>query len=80
MPSLTLKNIPVSLYERLKSAAKRHRRSINSELIHCLETLYEPKRIGTEERLARAQELRSKFRGEEADPAEIMEAIDAKRS
>ncbi|MCQ8103334.1 Arc family DNA-binding protein, partial [Methylomonas sp. SURF-2] len=37
MPALTIKNIPDSLYEQLKSAAELHRRSINSEVLVCLE-------------------------------------------
>lgn len=37
MATMTLKNIPDSLYQRLKEAAARHRRSINSEAIVCLE-------------------------------------------
>ena len=39
MPTtLTLKNVPDDIYERLKLAAQAHRRSINSEVIVCLET------------------------------------------
>ena len=37
MTSLTIKNIPESLYERLKETAARNRRSMNSEVIHLLE-------------------------------------------
>ena len=37
MPALTIKNIPESLYQQLKNAAELHRRSINSEVIVCLE-------------------------------------------
>ena len=36
--TLTLKNIPDELYERLKSAAELNRRSLNSEAIVCLES------------------------------------------
>jgi len=42
MATVTLKNIPDELYERLKATAQAHRRSINSELIHCLETVLKP--------------------------------------
>jgi plasmid stability protein len=35
--SLTLKNLPEALHERLAAAAKRHRRSLNNEAILCLE-------------------------------------------
>ena len=57
--SLTLKNIPDALYERLKSAAELHRRSLNSEAIVCLESVLFPNRIAPSDRLARARELRA---------------------
>ena len=60
MPTtLTLKNIPDALYERLKSAAESHRRSLNSEAIVCLEAVLLPARATPAERLARARELRA---------------------
>ena len=37
MATLTIKNIPDALHQRLKERAKQHRRSINSEVIVCLE-------------------------------------------
>jgi hypothetical protein len=37
MPSITLKNIPESLYERLKYLSKLRHRSLNSEMIYNLE-------------------------------------------
>ena len=60
MPTtLTLKNIPDEVYERLKDAAKAHRRSLNSEAIVCLETVLTPTKIAPSERLARARQLRA---------------------
>lgn len=60
MPTtLTLKNIPDDVYERLRVAAEMHRRSLNSEAIVCLETVLAPTRISPAERLARARELRA---------------------
>jgi len=56
--SLTLKNIPDTLYERLKAAAELHRRSLNSEAIVCLETVLLPSRVAAGDRLARARALR----------------------
>lgn len=75
MPTtLTLKNIPDVIYERLKLAAETHRRSLNSEAIVCLETVLLPTRAAPAERLARARELRaglpkSKFRAADIDHA-----------
>jgi plasmid stability protein len=62
MPTtLTLKNIPDEVYERLKVAAETHRRSLNSEAIVCLETVLAPTRITAGERLARARQLREEL-------------------
>ena len=57
--TLTLKNIPDPLYQRLKHAAALHRRSLNSEAIVCLEAQLLPAKLGTDERLARARALRA---------------------
>jgi plasmid stability protein len=57
--TLTLKNIPDEVYERLKSAAETHRRSMNSEAIVCLEAVLLPGRADPGERLARARALRA---------------------
>jgi plasmid stability protein len=57
--TLTLKNIPVAVYERLKASALTHRRSMNSEAIVCLEAALLPSSMPTAERLARARELRA---------------------
>lgn len=73
MPAtLTLKNVPDDVYERLKAAAETHRRSINGEAIVCLETVLAPSRVPTAERLARARRLRAelapaKFRARDID-------------
>jgi antitoxin FitA len=46
--SLTLNNIPDALYERLKEAADAHRRSLNSEVIFCLESILLPQKKSVE--------------------------------
>ncbi len=75
MPTtLTLKNIPDAVYERLKAAAEMHRRSMNSEAIVCLEAALMPTKLTPGERLARARELRAAlsaqiFAAEEIDSA-----------
>lgn len=48
MATLTVKNLPNQLYERLRTQAKRHRRSINSEAIVCLEQVLVSRRIDPE--------------------------------
>jgi len=37
MPTLTIKGLPSELYRRLKAQAAAHRRSLNGEIIVCLE-------------------------------------------
>ena len=75
--SLTLKNIPDSVYEQLKAAAAMHRRSLNSEAIVCLEAVLAPDMRSAAERLRRARELRAGLAPGRFDPR----AIDAfKRS
>ena len=75
MPTtLTLKNIPDHVYDRLKLAAKIHCRSLNSEAIVCLESVLLPTRLTTSDRIARVRELRealraSKFRASDIDAA-----------
>jgi plasmid stability protein len=60
MPTtITLKNIPDAVYSRLKVSAELNRRSLNSEVIVCLETTLMPTRVTPNERLARARELRA---------------------
>ena len=62
MPSFTVKNIPTPLFERLKAAADLHHRSINGEILACLEQSLGP-RLETDELLARIRALRARFRG-----------------
>lgn len=76
MPTaITLKGIPDDLYERLKLAAKAHHRSLNSEVIACLERQLAPHALSMDERLARARKLRAAVASAELDSKEIAEAI-----
>lgn len=73
MPTtLTLKNIPDDVYDRLKLSAAAHRRSMNSEAIVCLEAALLPAKLAPTERLARARALREalprgKFKARDID-------------
>lgn len=58
MPTLTVKNIPDELYERLKLSAAEHRRSLNSEILVCLERALFSERVDPQAVLARADSLR----------------------
>ncbi len=76
MASLTIKNIPDPLYAQLKQAAQAHRRSINSELIVCLEKALLPNKPALNTVKRSAQALRNRVN---ADLIEIDEIDAAKR-
>jgi len=58
MATVTVKNIPDELYERLKTVAEINRRSINSEIIVCIENSVTSRRINPDEVLENARRLR----------------------
>jgi antitoxin FitA len=61
MPTnITIKNIPEDLYEWLKQSAAANHRSINSEIITCIELKVRSIKISLEIFLARARQLRQK--------------------
>ena len=45
MPTLTIKNIPAKLHERLKKSASEHHRSLNDEVLFRLEQGLSGKRV-----------------------------------
>jgi plasmid stability protein len=73
MPNLTLKNIPDELYACLKEAANQHHRSINSELIACLEKTFMPTRWTVDQYLANAKTLRNRVKVKKLSIKEIQE-------
>lgn len=77
--TITLKNIPDDLYERLKEVAELHHRSLNMEVIACLEHALLPTRITADERIARARRLRDSLPAGAFSAREIDEAIDEGR-
>ena len=58
MATITVKNIPDELYARLKSVAGTNRRSINSEIIVCIENAVASRRINLDDALKNARQLR----------------------
>ena len=60
MPNLTIKRIPDSLYHKLKERAERHHRSMNSEVIACLEQVLLPTQRDAEALIAEAEALNRK--------------------
>jgi plasmid stability protein len=67
MASITLKDIPSELHEKLKESAKQRRRSLNSEVIARLEQSIEPRRTNVEELLEKARRFRSTLTFEVTD-------------
>jgi plasmid stability protein len=79
MAALTIKNIPDDLYEKLKASASAHHRSINNELIHCLETVLMPRKLTAADRVNRARALRPAIPPDVVSPIDIMDAIEQGR-
>ena len=71
MPNVNVKNLPKDLHRRLKERAKRNHRSLNSEVIACLQETVMPRRIDPDEAAERIRELRSRFRGPSLTEGEI---------
>ena len=59
MPNLTIKNIPEDVYKKLKLKAVRNKRSLNSEILMCLEAAVEYKKIDSQELIKNARRGRS---------------------
>lgn len=62
MPTLTIKSIPDALYRQLKDRAAEHRRSLNSEVIVCLERAIAGSVPDASATLAKADALRARLR------------------
>lgn len=60
MPTVTVKNIPPEIYEKLKQTAQSSHRSINSEIIACIERAVRSQPVNPERLLESARRLRMK--------------------
>ncbi len=58
MPGLTIKNIPDKVYRKLKHRAERHKRSLNSEILRCLESSVESGKVNAQELIKKARVIR----------------------
>lgn len=63
MPTLTIKGLPDDVYRRLKRRAAAQRRSLNREIILCLEQALGSEPFDAGEWLAEAAKLRRRYRG-----------------
>ena len=78
--TFTVKNIPPSLYEKLKKSAERNRRSINSEIIVCIEKSVQSHALDINRILAQARSLRSHTQAAPLTDDELIKAIEDGRS
>ena len=79
MANITVKNIPADLYEHLKESAVANHRSINGEIIACIERAVGSPSIDVEAVLERTRQLREKWRGPPITDDEFNEAKRAGR-
>jgi len=79
MSALTIKNIPDALYRTLKESAKAHRRSLNSEVIACLERTLGATRIDPDAFVERTQRLHRQVRGPKLTERALRAAKEAGR-
>lgn len=63
MPNLTIKNIPLEIYHRLKENADLNRRSLNSEIIVSLERAVKSTPVDPGEFLNEVRALRKQMKG-----------------
>jgi len=74
--TITLKNIPEPIYTCLKQVAKAHHRSLNNEIIACLESILLPKKITANTIIKRIQELRKNMNAKVFNIDVIEQAIE----
>ena len=79
MTTITVKNIPPDIYEKLKKSAEQNRRSINSEIIVCIEHAVGSHRINPDLLLNNARQLREKAAAYSITDEELAEARAAGR-
>jgi len=74
MPTLTIKGLPDPIYERLKAQAEAHRRSLNGEIIMCLERAVSATRLDPATWLAEARAFRESLEIEPLTDRELRAA------
>lgn len=80
MTTFTVKNIPPNLYEKLKKSAELNRRSINSEIIVCIEKSVRSQAIDSQQILTKARKFRSLTQAVPISDDELTLAIEEGRS
>lgn len=80
MANITVKNIPPDLYGHLKECAVANHRSINGEIIACIERGVKGQKTAPEAVLARARQLREKWKGPPITDAQLRKAKNTGRA
>ena len=80
MPTLTIKGLPDRIYQRLKAQADAHRRSLNGEIIVCLERAVSATRLDPAAWLAEARAFRESLTIEPLTDHELRDARQAGRA
>jgi plasmid stability protein len=80
MPTITVKNIPPEIYTRLKRSAQANHRSINSEIIACIERAVASQSLDPGVILDTARSLREKTANYLVTDEELTQAKNAGRS
>ena len=80
MPTITLKDVPKQLHRDLKQQAERHHRSLNSEILACLERSVGATAINVEQMIQQARDLRQRVRGPLLTDAELRRMREAGRA
>jgi plasmid stability protein len=65
--TLTIKDMPAELHQRLKENAKTNRRSLNAEVIALLEAAVLPRKVNVDHILAASGAVRGKVKRELSD-------------
>ena len=78
MTNISLKNIPNSLYDKIKKQAKLNKRSINSEILYALDLVVSQGVKDCEEILVKARKSRASFKLA-MSPADLLEIINTGR-
>ncbi len=60
MPSLNVKNIPDPLYRKIKASAAANQRSLNREIMACIEMALSSQKVDPDAMLVRARLLRER--------------------
>ena len=79
MTTITVKNIPDELYARLKVHAEANRRSINSEIIVCIERAVMSRAKPVDELVRQARELRNLTQEHPINDERLANAIETGR-